>query len=103
MDFAGTYPQVHGRVLSTTAINPPNNNDRICDNVLRWHFEQAVLANMKGAGEKPWEFDLGERDEVGAIMAEEDAAERMEVELFTRLGAGDTRVVNLRWHQHETS
>ena len=56
---------------------------------MRWHFEQAVLANMKGVGQKPWEFDFGEGDEIEGIMADEDAAERMELELFTRLGAGD--------------
>ena len=32
-----------------------------------------------------WEEDLGE-DPMGEILSQPDAAERMEVELFTRLG-----------------
>jgi len=44
--------------------------DRPVDQLLRWHFRQAVLANMRGAGEPK-------------------AAERMEFELFSRLAMHD--------------
>lgn len=39
---------------------------------------------MKGVGERPWEYDLGDRDEIGVIMQGPDAGERIELELFTR-------------------
>lgn len=45
---------------------------------------------MKGAGEKPWDMNFPDgTDIMGEIMQEPDAAERMEVEMFTRLGAGE--------------
>jgi hypothetical protein len=47
---------------------------------------------MRGATLPPiWEADFPEGDMIGGIMEgpREDAAERMEVELFTRLGPGD--------------
>lgn len=60
------------------------------DNALRWHFEQAVLAHVKGAAGKPaWDFDLGGGDEIGEIMEGPYAGERMEAELYTRLGIRD--------------
>ena len=31
---------------------------RPVDQLLRWHFRQAVLANMRGAGEPIFEFDF---------------------------------------------
>ncbi|KAF8434904.1 hypothetical protein BGX38DRAFT_1218585 [Terfezia claveryi] len=31
---------------------------RVSDEVLRWHFRQNVLANMRGAGEPVFEHDL---------------------------------------------
>lgn len=48
-----------------------------------------VLANMRASAEplELWENDLGE-DDIGQILEqpESDAGERMESELFTRLG-----------------
>lgn len=57
-------------------------------NLLRWHFRQAVLANMRGAGEPIYEHDfpLG-TDMVGEILSGPKPAERMEFELFSRLGS----------------
>lgn len=89
VDFSGAIPELDGAVLSRTARNPSNSNDRVSDDVLRWHLKCAVLANMKGIErEEVWEFDLDSSDEIGAIMEGLDAAERMELELFTRLGVG---------------
>lgn len=31
---------------------------RPADQLLRWHFRQAMLTNMKGAGEPVFEFDF---------------------------------------------
>lgn len=40
---------VDGRILDS---------GRVSDEILRWHFRQAVLANMKGAGDPVFEHDL---------------------------------------------
>ena len=60
------------------------------DEFLRWHFEQAVLCNVRGAGEPHFELDFPPgSDMMGEILAAPKAAERMEFELFTRLGASN--------------
>jgi len=65
-----------------------NNPQRPLDVILRWHFRQAVLANMKGAGEPIFEQDFQPgSDMVGDILRGPKAGERMEFELFSRLGA----------------
>ncbi|KAL2006338.1 hypothetical protein VTN00DRAFT_9992 [Thermoascus crustaceus] len=48
--------------------------------------------NMKGMGEEypDWEFDFFEGEDVIAeVMEGPDPGERMELELFTRLGSGE--------------
>ncbi|KAJ8104389.1 hypothetical protein POJ06DRAFT_191722, partial [Lipomyces tetrasporus] len=71
-------------------INPicrdPNDERSARDELLRWHFRQAVLANMKGVGEPNFEtnFPSG-TDMMGEILGGPDAAKRMEAELFSRL------------------
>lgn len=67
----------------------PQNPLRVSDDLLRWHFHMAVLANMSGAaGEPAWEMDFPDGDMMGEIMEGPHAAERMETELFHRLGPG---------------
>lgn len=44
-----------------------------------WNFKASAEPQM------PWEDDLVE-DDIGEILEQPDAAERMEVELYTRLG-----------------
>ncbi|MCJ1406444.1 hypothetical protein MMC19_000509 [Ptychographa xylographoides] len=62
--------------------------DRPVDQLLRWHFRQAVLSNMKGAGEPIFEHDFPPGcDMVDEILTGPKAAERMEFELFSRLTA----------------
>ncbi|KAF2185832.1 hypothetical protein K469DRAFT_707505 [Zopfia rhizophila CBS 207.26] len=62
--------------------------DAPVDSLLRWHFRQAVLANMRGAGEPVFEHDFPPgSDIVGDILQGPKAGERMEFELFSRLGA----------------
>lgn len=56
------------------------------DQLLRWHFRQAVLANMRGAGEPRFEHDFPPgSDIVGDILNGPKPGERMEFELFSRL------------------
>jgi len=65
--------------------------ERPADELLRWHFRQAVLANMRGSGEPAFESDFPPgSDMVGEIMAGPKAAERIEFELFQRLGPGSS-------------
>ncbi|KAK9358818.1 HNH endonuclease-domain-containing protein [Lipomyces starkeyi] len=57
------------------------------DELLRWHFRQAVLANMRVAGEPSFETDFPPgTDMMGEILSGPAAAKRMEAELFSRLG-----------------
>lgn len=55
--------------------------------LLRWHLRMCLYNNLKANAEPMpmWEEDL-EEDPMGSILMQPDAAERMEVELFTRLG-----------------
>ncbi|WEW55427.1 hypothetical protein PRK78_000858 [Emydomyces testavorans] len=78
-----------GRTLDFRCRNPQDPN-RVSDELLRWHFHTAVIANMRGAALEPsWEMDFPDGDIMGEIMEGPDAAERMEVELFHRLGPGE--------------
>ncbi|KAK9312241.1 hypothetical protein V1522DRAFT_436298 [Lipomyces starkeyi] len=64
----------------------PNSEQNARDELLRWHFRQAVLANMRGDGEPIFEFDFPPgSDMVGEIMSGPETAKRMEAELFSRL------------------
>jgi len=59
---------------------------QLLDELLRWQFRQAVLANMRGAGEPVFEVDYPPgSDMIGDIMSGPKPAERMEFEVFTRL------------------
>lgn len=64
----------------------PGNPLSVIDTLLMWHYEQAVLANMRGAGEPVFEFDFPPgTDMMGEIREGPQGAERMEAELFNRL------------------
>lgn len=44
---------------------------RVCDELLRWHFRQSILANMKGAGAPIFEHDFPPgTDMLGELRAE---------------------------------
>ncbi|KAH8587951.1 hypothetical protein B0O99DRAFT_525975, partial [Bisporella sp. PMI_857] len=59
---------------------------RPVDELFRWHFRQAVLINMRGAGEPIFEHDFPPgSDIVGSILEGPKAAKRMEFGLFSRL------------------
>ncbi|KAK9389419.1 hypothetical protein V1515DRAFT_636836 [Lipomyces mesembrius] len=66
----------------------PGDDDGAVDEFLRWHFRQAVLANMKGSGEPIFESDFPDgSDMVGEILSGPRASERMEAELYSRLNS----------------
>jgi hypothetical protein len=61
---------------------------RPVDELLRWHFRQAVLTNMKGTGGPAFDTDFPPcSDMMGEIMSGPKAGERMEFELFDRLNS----------------
>ena len=65
-----------------------DNPQRPVDQLLQWHFRQAVSVNAKGAGEPVFEDDFPPGPDImGQILRGPKAAERMEFELFNRLGA----------------
>ena len=65
-----------------------SHRQRPIDELLRWHFRQAVLTNMKDAGEPIFEHDFPPgSDMIGQILRGPRAADRMEFELFGRLAA----------------
>ena len=78
-----------GRTLEFPCRDP-NDPNRVSDQLLRWHFRTAIMANMRGAARETfWETDFPEGDMMGEIMTNPHAAERMELELLDRLGPGE--------------
>jgi hypothetical protein len=72
-----------GRCLDDQYLDPQfiAHPDRPPNKLFRWHFRQAVLANMKGAGEPNFEHDFPPgSDMLGDIRDGPKAAERMEFE-----------------------
>ncbi|MCJ1467609.1 hypothetical protein MMC07_006234 [Pseudocyphellaria aurata] len=76
---------IGGKCLDQTFLNKP---DRPPDELLLWHFRQAVLANMRDAGEPLFEHDFHPGSDImGEISEGPKAAERMEFELSSRLSS----------------
>jgi hypothetical protein len=87
--FAEDGKNIAGRYLDRQLLEDPR---RPVDQLLRWHFRQAVLANVRGSGEPAFECDFpAGSDMIGEIMNSPKAAERMEFELFSRLAVGSRR------------
>ncbi|KAJ6087570.1 hypothetical protein N7467_006484 [Penicillium canescens] len=85
--FAEDSNGLGGTRLRGSARDGTHQSNRVSANLLRWHLRICIYHNMKANAEPQslWEEDLGE-DNMGQILEQQDAAERMEVELFTRLG-----------------
>ncbi|KAG0638146.1 hypothetical protein HOY80DRAFT_968774 [Tuber brumale] len=80
---------IAGRQLDQLFLDDPL---RPGDHLLRWHFRQAVLVNMKGAGEPCFEMDFPPgSDMISQITSGPKAVERMGFELFGRLNAKGDR------------
>ncbi|KAH8812942.1 hypothetical protein F5884DRAFT_319047 [Xylogone sp. PMI_703] len=85
--FGADSRKIGGRYLQRSAVDGVDPNHRVSPGLLRWHLRMCILRFMKGnGGFQPWDQDLGPND-VGKILSQPDAAERMEEELFTRLGS----------------
>ncbi|CUS15098.1 unnamed protein product [Tuber aestivum] len=74
-----------GRILDPVCRDPANPHC-VSDQLLRWHFRQSVLANMRGPGEPIFEHDFPPgTDIVGEILAGPYGQERFELEMAARL------------------
>jgi hypothetical protein len=83
--FRKDIKSISGKHLDQQLLDDPQ---RPVDELLRWHFRQAVFTNMRGAGEPIFEHDFPPgSDIVGDILTGPRAAERIEAELFGRLAA----------------
>lgn len=76
--------RVDGRFLDPICCNPADPH-HVSNQLLRWHFRQSVLANMRGLGEPIFEHDFTGGDMIGAISREPYGKERLELELSSRL------------------
>jgi len=77
--------RIDGRILDPVCRNQ-DNLDCISDEVLRWHFRQCILANMRGAGEPVFETDFPPgTDMMATLRTEPYGKERLEMELETKL------------------
>ncbi|KAJ5371387.1 uncharacterized protein N7496_007479 [Penicillium cataractarum] len=76
-----------GQRLAISGRCSTNEARHASPDLLKWHLMQCVYKNMKANAEpeEVWEEDLGSND-MGQILEQPDAGERMEVELLTRLG-----------------
>ncbi|KAF8459624.1 HNH endonuclease-domain-containing protein [Kalaharituber pfeilii] len=83
--FGFDHLRIDGRTLDGVCRDPSNPH-RVSDHLLRWHFRQCVLMNMKGAGEPIFEHDFPPGvDVVGEIGLGPYGEERLRMELEARL------------------
>ncbi|PUU75208.1 hypothetical protein B9Z19DRAFT_1195653 [Tuber borchii] len=81
MDIRG----LDGRILDPVCRNPDDPH-RVSDQLLRLHFRQSILANVRGAGEPIFEHDFPQgHDMMGEILAGPYGQERFELEIASRL------------------
>jgi hypothetical protein len=74
--FATDNKGIVGTYLDQEFLQHP---ERPVDQLLRWHFRQAVLTNMKGVGQPIFEHDFPPgSDVVGEILAVPNPAGRMQ-------------------------
>ncbi|KAK2810943.1 hypothetical protein FQN50_002534 [Emmonsiellopsis sp. PD_5] len=76
---------IDGRILDAVCRDPTDPN-HVSDELLRWHFRQSVLANMRGAGEPVFESDFPPgTDKMATLREEPYGKERFEREIESRL------------------
>ncbi|KAF8424373.1 hypothetical protein EV426DRAFT_574034 [Tirmania nivea] len=71
---------VDGKILDPVC-RKPHDPHRVCDQLLRWHFRQSVLANMRGAGEPILEHDFAGKDMIKEIRDGPCGKEKFELKL----------------------
>ncbi|KAJ5781558.1 uncharacterized protein N7518_010041 [Penicillium psychrosexuale] len=86
VSFVPDSYRIDGKVLDPICRDP-NDPDHVADELLRWHFRQSVLANMRGAGEPIFESDFPPgTDQIATLQDEPYGRERFEMEVELRLG-----------------
>lgn len=74
-----------GKILDPVCRNPADPNS-VSDQLLRWHFRQSILANMRGVGEPIFEHDFPPgTDMMDEILAGPNGKQRFEFEMAARL------------------
>ncbi len=85
MHFGFDSKGIAGKNLDRRFLDDP---ERPPDELFRWHFRQAVIINMRGAGEPIFEHDFPPGSDImGSILKGPKATERIEFELFNRMAA----------------
>ncbi|PGH05646.1 hypothetical protein GX51_02805 [Blastomyces parvus] len=81
---------IDGRILDPVCRDP-NTNTHVSDELLRWHFRQSVLANMRGVGEPIFESDFPPGSDMMVTLRDEQyGKERFELELQARVPSETT-------------
>jgi len=76
---------LNGRILDPVCRNPANPHS-VSDKLLRWHFRQSVLANVRRLGEPIFEHDFPPgTDMAGEILSGPYGQERFALEIAARL------------------
>ncbi|KAG0640480.1 hypothetical protein HOY80DRAFT_1068881 [Tuber brumale] len=90
-----------GKTLDPVCRNPDDPH-RVSNHLLRWHFRQSVLANVRGAGEPVLERDfLPGTDSVGEVLAGPYAPKSLGLEMaagwewFPKGNRFDPRMISL--------
>lgn len=92
--FSPNVWELHGKVMDPVCRDPDNPLS-VDGALLRWHYEQAVLCNVRRAGEPVLEFDFPPgTNMIEDIQQGPQPAQQMEAELFNRLYG---------WHERQTS
>ncbi|EER41366.1 conserved hypothetical protein [Histoplasma capsulatum H143] len=85
VEFGAGSWGIDGRILDPVCRDP-NTNNCVSDELLRWHFRQSVLANMRGAGEPIFESDFPPGSDMMATLHDEVyGKERFEMILESKL------------------
>ena len=79
-----------GRILDPVCRNPGDPHC-VSDQLLRWHFRQSILANVRAAREPIFEHDFPQgHDIAGEILAGPYGQERFNLEITSRLRGLET-------------
>ncbi|KAA8895985.1 hypothetical protein FN846DRAFT_900423 [Sphaerosporella brunnea] len=81
--FGSDEDGVDGRFLDPVCRDLADPH-RVSDQLLRWHFRQSVLANLRGAGEPVFEHDFPPGTDIMAEIREEPYTQEREMEFAWR-------------------
>jgi len=83
--FCGDPFGYDGKILDPVCRNPADPSS-VSDQLLRWHFRQSILANMRGDGQPLYEHDFAPgTDMMDEILDGPNGKERFEFMMAARL------------------